>query len=168
MNRLTQKNGDGYSLCHDNCPMRGQCSDSADCVEVLLNRLAEYEEAEEAGRLVRLPCKIGSTVYTLKENYFDCERCANKVHAFYHRNIQKTACDMENRHCPLSIQEHVVTGFEVSQGSEGGAEVSEPGEWGYEGLETFCGFEGKWYRTREEAEARLEALHETEGKENAD
>ena len=55
MNRLTQKNGDGYSLCHDNCPMRGQCSDSADCVEVLLNRLAEYEEAEEAGRLVRLP-----------------------------------------------------------------------------------------------------------------
>ena len=44
MGRLTQRNGDGYSLNHDACPMRGRCSDSTDCVEVLLARLAAYEE----------------------------------------------------------------------------------------------------------------------------
>lgn len=28
-----------------------------------LNKLARYEDEEEAGRLVRLPCKVGDTVY---------------------------------------------------------------------------------------------------------
>lgn len=44
MDRLTKKNGDGYSLNHVNCPMHGQCYDSADCVQILLERLAAYEE----------------------------------------------------------------------------------------------------------------------------
>lgn len=30
-----------------------------------LEKLAEYETAEEEGRLVRLPCKVGSTVYRI-------------------------------------------------------------------------------------------------------
>lgn len=29
----------------------------------VLNRLAEYEDLEEQGLLLRLPCKVGSTVY---------------------------------------------------------------------------------------------------------
>lgn len=32
-----------------------------------LNRLAEYEDAEEQGLLVRLPCKVGDTVYDISE-----------------------------------------------------------------------------------------------------
>ena len=47
MNRLTKRDGDGFSLNHDNCPKRGDCYDSADCVSVLVDRLAAYEEAEE-------------------------------------------------------------------------------------------------------------------------
>ena len=168
MKRLTKRNGDGYSLNHENCPKQGDCYDSADCVAVLVERLAAYEDAEEKGLLVRLPCKIGSTIYTLRENYFDCEHCVNKSHAYWNPHIYRTACDMEDRHCPLSIQEHVVGGFEVSQGEADGVEVSGPGEWGYEGLETFYGFDGKWYHTCEEAEARLAELHETEEKDNAE
>lgn len=32
-----------------------------------LNRLAEYEDAEEQGLLLRLPCKLGDTVYDISE-----------------------------------------------------------------------------------------------------
>jgi hypothetical protein len=33
----------------------------------LLDRLAQYEDAEEEGRLVVLPCKIGDTIYDIYE-----------------------------------------------------------------------------------------------------
>lgn len=31
----------------------------------VINKLAEYEDAEEQGLLLRLPCKVGDTVYRL-------------------------------------------------------------------------------------------------------
>ena len=34
-------------------------------IRKVLRRLAEYEEAEEQGLLLRLPCKVGSTVYAI-------------------------------------------------------------------------------------------------------
>jgi hypothetical protein len=34
----------------------------------LYNRLKEYEDAEEAGLLVRLPCKVGDVVYAAFED----------------------------------------------------------------------------------------------------
>ena len=33
-----------------------------------VERLAEYEEAEESGLMVRLPCKVGDTVWIVDEN----------------------------------------------------------------------------------------------------
>lgn len=124
-------------------------------------KLANYESAEEQGRLVILPCAIGSTVYTIKENYFDCKNCEHKAHARYRDYIQKAACDMDGWRCPLSVEEHIVEGFEVGQGETGCAEVSAPGAWGYEGLETFSGRDGKWYCTRAEAEKALKLLEES-------
>lgn len=38
-----------------------------------LNKLAAYEDAEEAGTLVRLPCKVGDTMWYLVF-YFERER----------------------------------------------------------------------------------------------
>lgn len=32
-----------------------------------LNKLADYEDAEETGTLVRLPCKVGDTVYYINK-----------------------------------------------------------------------------------------------------
>ena len=51
-----------------------------------LNKLQEYENAEEDGLLLRLPCPIGSTVYAVVEecegDYYDCshscETCNNR------------------------------------------------------------------------------------------
>lgn len=62
MDRLTKQAGDGFSIDCEKCPKRGQCNDSTDCVEVISNRLARYEEAEESGRLFNFPCKVGDTV----------------------------------------------------------------------------------------------------------
>ena len=45
----------------------GQTNITALCSDVIpkLEKLAEYETAEEEGRLVVLPCKVGSTVYRI-------------------------------------------------------------------------------------------------------
>lgn len=51
MKRLTTRNGfmDFTSEC---------------TIEDVKRKLKEYEDAEETGTLVRLPCKVGGTVYT--------------------------------------------------------------------------------------------------------
>lgn len=53
----------------------------------ITNKLADYEDAEEQGLLLRLPCKVGDTVYTLIpfceicEEYLDePEYCGEKKH----------------------------------------------------------------------------------------
>ena len=45
----------------------GQSNITALCSDVIpkLEKLAEYETAEEEGRLVVLPCKVGRTVYRI-------------------------------------------------------------------------------------------------------
>lgn len=54
--RLTSKNG-------WRSPM------DSDTISAMYKKLAAYEDAEEQGLLVRLPCKVGDTVYRL--NPFD-------------------------------------------------------------------------------------------------
>lgn len=39
----------------------------------ILNRLAYYEDAEECGRLIILPCKIGDTVYRICKKKYDID-----------------------------------------------------------------------------------------------
>lgn len=120
-------------------------------------RIHEICKADAEGRLIVLPCKVGSAVYTIKEDYFSCVNCQYKEDARYNPKIQRTSCGMEdNRHCPLVVEEHIVGGFDVSKSESGDAVVSSPGEWGYEGLEPFYGFDGRCYFTREEAEAAME------------
>ena len=66
MSRLTiVRNGEAY--CND-----GTCSN--DCnycsrYDVILQKLAHYEDLEEQGRLIKLPCKVGDTVWGI---YTDC------------------------------------------------------------------------------------------------
>lgn len=39
-------------------------------------KLKEYEDLEEQGRLIKLPCKVGSTYYSIEVNTDSCEECA--------------------------------------------------------------------------------------------
>lgn len=126
---------------------------AAQVLDTTPRHLRELVHAEKDGRLVVLPCK-DVTVYTIQEDYFNCDACENNCKAHYNPNIQRRCCDMET-HCPLRIEEHTVEGFEVAI-KDGNVALSSPGKWGYEGLEHFIGIDNKWYLTRAEAEAALE------------
>lgn len=51
-----------YMKCSERLGCDGNCGE-CDELDKLVNRLAYYEDLEEQGRLVMLPCKVGDTVY---------------------------------------------------------------------------------------------------------
>ena len=67
--RLTArgKYGNAYFPCANCDRYADSCTGGvfADCIMELAERLAMYEDAEEQGLLVRLPCKVGDTIYYL-------------------------------------------------------------------------------------------------------
>jgi hypothetical protein len=67
--RLTKKDKNGHIYIND----RFSGSPYIDAKETL-TRLCEYEDAEEAGLLIRLPCKVGDTVYlVIADEIFEWE-----------------------------------------------------------------------------------------------
>lgn len=67
MERLTERNVLGTNVACDNCPKKGNCNEPYTCLNVVTDRLAAYEDAEEQGLLVRLPCKVGDILYVTDE-----------------------------------------------------------------------------------------------------
>ena len=72
MERLTEKIGNTNCVkgCGSNCKYGFQhCSkeDWENCktIDDVIDKLAEYEGLEEQGRLIKLPCKVGDTIYGL-------------------------------------------------------------------------------------------------------
>ena len=125
-----------------------------------IERAQELAQAEKDGRLAVLPCK-NDTVYTIEEDYFNCAKCRHGSSAYYQAKIDRVSCDMNNDvHRPFYIKEHEVGGFEISFDATGFTVLSSPGEFGYEGLEQFCGIDGKVYYTCKEAEAALKKREE--------
>lgn len=60
MERLTKTYSDGTHGASDSLP----CGENSyDYKNLLIERLGKYENLEEQGRLVQLPCKVGDTVY---------------------------------------------------------------------------------------------------------
>lgn len=60
MERLTKTYSDGTHGASDSLP----CGENSyDYKNLLVERLGKYENLEEQGRLVQLPCKVGDTVY---------------------------------------------------------------------------------------------------------
>ena len=47
-----------------------------------IKKLAEYETAEEEGRLVVLPCRAGDTVYEIRSDYTKCSICGDKFNEY--------------------------------------------------------------------------------------
>lgn len=62
MERLTKTYSDGTHGSSDSLP----CGENSyDYKNLLIERLGKYEDLEEHGRLVKLPCKIGDEVYNI-------------------------------------------------------------------------------------------------------
>ena len=68
MERLTKKNDSGghyYPKCFEKCNGLGASSkcDNCEIMTSVCEKLGDYEDLEEQGRLIILPCKVGDTVY---------------------------------------------------------------------------------------------------------
>jgi hypothetical protein len=70
MERLTKWEDDSITYnekreleCGEYCDSCSQGAGNCKTVENMIKKLATYEDLEEQGLLVRLPCKVGDTVY---------------------------------------------------------------------------------------------------------
>ena len=71
MERLTKTYSDGTHGANDNLP----CGENSYTYKgLLLEALGKYEDLEEQGLLLRLPCKVGSTVYLIRSRYTECSK----------------------------------------------------------------------------------------------
>ena len=91
MERLTQRTKDGIVGNNngvENFPLYSLYDETHldhGLIEQCFNKLAEYEDLEEQGLLLRLPCPIGTTVYFVEKRcnadsaacYGGCEKCAD-------------------------------------------------------------------------------------------
>lgn len=69
MERLTKRRQDGRAgFAVSGTPSENMCK-----FPIVLDKLCEYEDLEEDGRLIRLPCKIGDIVYRVVWKKYDVD-----------------------------------------------------------------------------------------------
>ena len=77
MSRLTKRNADGVVTlakgCHDGCEyltcsMEEGYACNHQCEADCMCKLADYEDKEEQGLLIELPCKVGDTMYRIADH----------------------------------------------------------------------------------------------------
>ncbi len=77
MERLTDKNDVGnyyYPKCFEKCGglgASGKC-DNCEIMTSVCQKLGKYEDLEEQGGLIKLPCKVGDIVYCIFNRYTKC------------------------------------------------------------------------------------------------
>ena len=115
-----------YSINEDFCKetmkmMRefiGHASHRLDCedsrVKSLKKKLKEYKDLEKQGLLLRLPCKVGDTVYIIAPKYRDCGR--EQCDSYDSEQFLKTYC---KEFCPngfkgIGVLETVVEYIEIN------------------------------------------------------
>jgi hypothetical protein len=121
----------------------------------LQGELSDLRGQIERGEMVKLPCKVGDTVYTISKNDCPCEKCSRGEEVGYDSMV--CLGKYGNGGCPpptYEIQDHVVQGYNYCGRP---LELKDAGEWGCEGLEHFYSDAGH-YLTREEAESARAAL----------
>ena len=64
MDRLTERVGEDFQ-CNNNECMLSYCNRECNHYQCMINKLAEYEDAEYNGFLLRTKCKLGDIVYAL-------------------------------------------------------------------------------------------------------
>ena len=115
-----------------------------------INKLAEYETAEEEGRLVVLPCKIGDMVYVIAPNHRLCE-AKHDCDEYDYENYLPSWCE---NYCPygykgVGVIKDIVSHIEIRDN-------------GICYCTTNCGYlyDDKVFLTREEAEKALREMEE--------
>ena len=135
MERLTYRAELGVSIDkNEDCPT---CSICWNCdipprkcmyISDALEKLANYEDLEEQGRLIKLPCKVGNTVY---------------------RYVEEKGCVLEYTVWNISMSAYESGGIDIV--IEGCAESEDEVE--DEFSLSLIDFKNEFFNTREEAEA---------------
>ena len=93
MERLTDKSIVGnyfYPKCFEKCDGLGASSkcDNCEIMTSICEKLGKYEDLEEQGRLIKLPCKIGTEVYDIT-CWDDIEEKVVVKGKAYYRTVRK-------------------------------------------------------------------------------
>ena len=84
-----------------------ECGDGITNAAAVIDKLAEYEDAQEQGLLIRLPCKVGDIVYIIHDNfikemritYFCSATRAQHILFYAECTEQHEDCDCGNQSC---------------------------------------------------------------------
>lgn len=79
MERLTERN----PAWIDDELWESACEPDCEEIDAVYRKLKDYEDLEEQGRLVILPCKVGETYYSIEVNTESCEECAFFQKGYY-------------------------------------------------------------------------------------
>lgn len=92
MERLTNRYSDGTPFI-PNCILQ-----LTNGMTDVIKKLAEYEDLEEQGLLLRLPCKIGNLVYVIESecngDFYDCHNHCEECRDFS-RDVYSVSFSME-------------------------------------------------------------------------
>ena len=131
MERLTESNP---SWIDDELWERA-CEPDCEEIDAVYRKLKDYEDAEEQGVLIKLPCKVGDTVYCIFSRYTKC--------TFNNEEFDEYSCQGCEYECD-SKKENYVQGMRAYSL-----------DWIVTNLKNF----GKTvFLTKEEAEAKLKEL----------
>lgn len=87
MERLTERN----PLWIDDELWERACEPDCEEIDAVYRKLKDYEDAEEQGLLLQLPCKVGDTVYVdsaiLPINDMECENIDHKIPSYFPARI---------------------------------------------------------------------------------
>lgn len=124
MNRLTKQYGNGnWTLDASKFPPIDQTVlDSeirnSEPIRAAVERLAEYEDAEEKGLFERLPCKVGDTVWLAEPMYYSCDEpeCAVVEHFnIYSKRITVTIYIDPDTYKEVDLEDIFLTPEEAEQ-----------------------------------------------------
>lgn len=130
MERLTKTYSDGTHGASDSLP----CGENSyDYKNLLIEKLGKYEDLEEQGLLLRLPCKVGNTVY---------------------RYVEKKGCVLEYTVWNISMSAYESGGIDIV--IEGCAESEDEVE--DEFSLSLIDFKNEFFNTKAEAEQKLKEM----------
>ena len=110
MERLTERDsyGDVYVKQHD--------------YVTASEKLCEYEDAEEQGLLLRLPCKAGDMVYLICSRYSECSKYKERFDEYNCQGCEEDECDSHKEYY-IHINHSVSIGWIVGNLNDFGKTV---------------------------------------------
>ena len=137
MSRLT-KSGGKFVSCNIDDECTGMCGSCKRNTEIR-HKLRYYEDLEEQGRLIELPCAVGDTVYLISSQYSECSKYQERFNDY---NCQ--GCENE---CDSHKEYFIYVNENMSA------------EWIVRAMR-FNRFGEDVFLTKEEAEAKLKEIEE--------